>query len=43
MKVVMKILCFIGGALVLAKLAQVVIDMLYNNYGKRYITTDEVE
>lgn len=43
MKVVMKILCFIGGALILAKLAQVAIDVLYNNYGKKYITTEEVQ
>ncbi|WMJ23273.1 hypothetical protein RBG61_01035 [Paludicola sp. MB14-C6] len=43
MKCLMKIICFIGGILVLAKLAQIVVDVLYNHYGKKYIIAEEIE
>lgn len=43
MKCVLKILCWVGGALVLLKLAQILVDVLYENCGKRYITTEETD
>lgn len=41
MKCLLKIICFVGGVLMLLKLAQVLVDVLYDNYGKKYITTEE--
>lgn len=41
MKCFVKIIGFVGGVLLLLKLAQVLVDVLYDNYGKKYITTDE--
>lgn len=43
MKCFLKILGLIVGVLAAAKLAQILIDYLYENYGKRYITTENVE
>lgn len=43
MKCLLKVMCFVGGVILIAKLAQVAIDMLYDTYGKRYITTEDVE
>ncbi len=43
MKHLIKIICFIGGIALILKITQIVVDVLYNNYGKRYITTEEVE
>lgn len=41
MKCFLKIICFIGGVLALLKGTQVLIDVLYDSYGKKYITTTE--
>ncbi len=43
MKCVVKILCALGGVLLLVKLAQVLVDVLYDNYGKKYIVTEETD
>jgi len=43
MKCLAKVICFIGGMLVIFKIAQIVVDVLYNSYGKKYITTNDVE
>lgn len=43
MKCVIKVVCAIAGILVAAKLAQLLVDFLYENFGKRYITTDSIE
>lgn len=43
MKGLAKTICFIGGVLVIFKLAQIVVDVLYNCYGKKYISTNDVE
>lgn len=41
MKCFLKIVALIGSALVLFKLAQIAIDYLYENYGKRYIQSGD--
>lgn len=41
MKCLIRGICFIGGVVLVAKLTQVIIDVLFDNYGKRYITTEE--
>lgn len=43
MKCFLKILGFIGGVLLIAKLAQVAVDIMYDKYGKKYISANEVE
>ena len=43
MKCFLKILGAVAGILLAAKLLQILIDHLYENYGKRYITTESVE
>lgn len=43
MKLVMKILACIGGVILLAKLAQVLIDVLYESFGKRYISSEQTD
>lgn len=39
MKFLFKIIGIIGGAIALLKVAEVVIDFLYETYGKKYFTT----
>lgn len=39
MKALLKIIAVIGIAVAVAKLVEIAIDVLYNNYGKKYITT----
>lgn len=41
MKHFLKILCVIGIVIVSLKLIQEIIDFLYENYGKKYITSEE--
>lgn len=43
MKTFLKIIGFICGILIVAKLAQVAIDILYDYYGKKYISANDVE
>ena len=43
MKCFVKVLCAIGGIFVAAKLTQFLIDYLYENFGKHYITTDSLD
>lgn len=43
MKCFLKILGLVVAALLAAKLLQILIDYLYENYGKRYITTENVD
>ncbi len=43
MKGFLKLICLIGGLFALMKLAQVTINILYDNYGKNYITTEHSE
>ena len=43
MKCFWKIICAVAGILAAAKLIQLLVDFLYENYGKRYIITDTVE
>ncbi len=43
MKCFIKIIGFIGGILLIAKLAQVAVDILYDQFGKKYISSNEVE
>lgn len=41
MRFLLKLICLIGGAIAFLKVSEVVIDFLYETYGKRYITTLE--
>lgn len=41
MKRFFKILCVIGVVIVSLKIVQELIDVLYENYGKKYITSEE--
>lgn len=41
MKWLLKTICVIGIIIVSFKLIQELIDFLYENYGKKYITTEE--
>lgn len=43
MKCLLKILCFIGGIILIAKLVQIAIDVLYDNCGKKYISSEEIQ
>lgn len=41
MKTVLKIIGIICGIVLVAKIVQILIDVLYDSYGKRYITADD--
>ena len=43
MKTFLKIVAWIGGIVIFLKLAQLIIDVLYLNVGKKYITAQETE
>ncbi|MCI8406224.1 MAG: hypothetical protein HFE43_04345 [Oscillospiraceae bacterium] len=43
MKTLLKILACASAALILVQLAQLLVDILYERYGKRYILTGEGE
>ncbi|MEG2428907.1 MAG: hypothetical protein RSA79_06840 [Oscillospiraceae bacterium] len=40
MKTALKVIGIITGAIIVAKIVQILIDVLYDSYGKRYITAD---
>lgn len=43
MKCVLKIICAIAGIWAAIQLVQLLVDYLYQHYGKRYITSDSLE
>ena len=43
MRFILKVLAFLGSAVLVCKLAQMLIDYLYETRGKRYISTDYFE
>ena len=43
MKSLFKVMAFMGGVVLVTKLAQVAVDVLYDKYGKKYITSDSVD
>lgn len=43
MKTLLKIIAVIGSAILIAKIIEVAIDVLYENYGKKYISAQTEE